>query len=199
MRLADRLRGGNPRRLGEADRIAAEVAASRPLLGELCDCLRDSDPVVRMRAADALEKVAREHPDWFTDRVEWLLTDVAAIDQPSVRWHLAQVLAEVPLTTPQRRRAIALLRGVLETDSDWIVLTCTMTSVTTLVLADRRPAAWLDAALHRHLQDPRPAVAKRAARQLDRLGQVEAAWPASSTDRAASSRATGTRNGEQDT
>jgi hypothetical protein len=56
------------------------------LLDELFACLGNADDIVRMRAADALEKVCREHPEWLVPYADRLLSDVAGIDQPSVHW-----------------------------------------------------------------------------------------------------------------
>ena len=40
-----------------------------------------------------------------------MLTEVAAIDQQEVRWHVAQLLPRLVLTPPQRTQAITSLRG----------------------------------------------------------------------------------------
>ena len=64
---------------------------------------------------------------------------------------------------------MALLRGMLEEDTDWIVLTCAMTALTDLALAQPPVAPWVVELLQQHAGDPRPAVAKRAVRQLARL------------------------------
>lgn len=172
-RLSDRLAGGSRRSLGEADAVAAEARGSRRLVDELVDCLLVEDELVRMRAADALEKVARDRPEWVAPHVDRLLGEVAEVEQPSVRWHVAQLLAEVPLDPSQRERAVVLLRRMLEEETDWIVLTCAMSAMTDLALAGSAPdtvAPWLVAVLRRHARDPRPAVAKRATRQLARMG-----------------------------
>lgn len=170
MTLRDRLSTGSARSLGEADQVAAEAADSRQLVDELVDCVLDDDELVRMRASDALEKVARTRPEWVGPHAERLLGKVALVDQPSVRWHLAQILAEIPLQPEQRERAVALLRRMLAEETDWIVLTCTMTALTDLCLDDATAKPWLGSLLRQHAGDPRPAVAKRAVVQARRLG-----------------------------
>jgi hypothetical protein len=76
-----------------------------------------------MRAGDALEKVVRQRPDGMAPHLERLLSEVADVTQPSVRWHVAQILGEVRLTDGQRRRAVHVLKNNLESCADWIVLT----------------------------------------------------------------------------
>jgi hypothetical protein len=145
------------------------AASGGPRLAELFECVSHDDEIVRMRASDALEKVARAHPEWLEPYVGRLVTEVAAIDQPSVRWHLAQILAEVPLDTGQRAAAIRLLQGYLRTATDWLVLTHTMTSLTVLARDDADLRGWLIPELRRHRGDRRRAVAKRATAMLTRL------------------------------
>lgn len=174
MGLVERLSGGSARSLGDTEAVVAEVLADPGLVSELLGCVLDADEIVRMRASDALEKVARVRSDPLAPYAERLLTQVAEIDQPSVRWHLAQLLAEVPLDAGQRSRALRLLRWMLAEESDWIVLTCAMSAATDLALASGDVPDWLVPGLDRHRGDPRKAVAKRAARQLARLGVTPA-------------------------
>lgn len=55
----------------------------------------------------------------FVDRI---LGDLGHREQPSVQWHVAQLLAELDLTPSQRRRAVAWLQQrIATTDVDWIV------------------------------------------------------------------------------
>ncbi|MFZ0158214.1 MAG: hypothetical protein WAL50_04215 [Kineosporiaceae bacterium] len=168
--LDQRLRGGDPRSLGQANEIVGEVLSAPDRLAELVECVLGDDPVVRMRASDALEKVARQRPAWVEPFLDRLLGPVSTIEQASVQWHLAQILGEVPLDVPRRRLAVRLLRTFLEHSTDWIVLTSTMESLTTLATGDARLRRWLIPVLQHHLDDRRPAVVKRAARQLARLG-----------------------------
>ncbi len=106
MRFPEALRGGDPRSLGRTGEAVAAVLADDRRFGELFACLGDG--------------VA----PW----VDRLLGDVAAIDQASVQWHLAQILAEIPLDPGQRDRAVAILKANLEQAHDWIVLTATMSA-----------------------------------------------------------------------
>ncbi|MFN8130577.1 MAG: hypothetical protein U0R70_03400 [Solirubrobacteraceae bacterium] len=170
MRFPEALRGGDPRSLGRTGEVVAAVLADDRRFGELFACLGDGDAVVRMRAGDALEKVARERPDLFVPCVDRLLGDVAAIDQDSVQWHLAQILAEIPLDPGQRDRAVAILKANLEQAHDWIVLTTTMSALAQFAADDAALRSWLVPVLRSHLASDRKAVAKRAQKVLGQLG-----------------------------
>ncbi len=129
MGIEERLTGGDPRSLGNTEQVVAETLANADLLPELFECMFSSDEIVRMRAGDAVEKICNQHPDWLQPYIERLLTEVYAIRQPSVQWHLAQMLAEVSLSPEQKPRAIAVLRGNLETMDDWIVTNLSLESL----------------------------------------------------------------------
>jgi len=164
------LAGGDPRSLGRTAEVVDVVLAHPDRLDELFGCLDGPDPVVRMRAADGLEKACRVRPERFTRFVPRLLGEVAAIVQPSVRWHVAQMLGEVPLRPAEAEAARGILRDQLADSTDWIVLTSAMSSLATLAGGD--PALRADAVrrVGSFAADPRPAVAKRAARVLAALG-----------------------------
>jgi len=100
--IHDRLTGGNPRTLHNVDPVVKTVVAEPERLDELIVCVLDSeDEIVRMRAGDALEKVCRAQPLLLQPHVSLLLGDMAQIHQPSVQWHVAQMLGHVRLTSTQ--------------------------------------------------------------------------------------------------
>lgn len=170
MTIAELLSGGDPRTLGRVDEAITLVIDDDTRLEELFGCLFHEDPIVRMRAADGLEKVAAQQPELLEPYVDRLLTEVPEIDQPSVQWHLAQILEEVMLSDEQRRHAVAVLKRVLGSSEDWIVLTATMQTLAGFAVGDEALRAWLIPVLASRLTDSRKAVAKRAGRMLERLG-----------------------------
>jgi hypothetical protein len=104
------LTGGDRRSLGRVDEVIEAVLARPSSFAALFDCLFSADEIVRMRAGDAIEKVARRRPDLLEPYHERLLVDVAAIEQASVQWHLAQILPRLELGPSERRRAIVVLK-----------------------------------------------------------------------------------------
>lgn len=100
------------------------------------------DPVVRMRAADAVEKITRRRPDLLRELEDRVLTQVAAIDQAEVRWHVAQPVPRLALTPLRRVRAITILRGFLADDSR-IVRAFAMQALADLAEHDEQMRAWV--------------------------------------------------------
>jgi hypothetical protein len=169
MAIAEELTGGDPRSLGNADAIAQRVLGNREELDELFACLFADDVTVRMRAGDALEKVGRQRPEWLDPYVDRLLTEVVAIDQPSVQWHLAQILGELSLTADQRTRAIEHLKRNLEHATDWIVLNYTLEVFADFARQDPALRPYFHEQLIRQTSSRHKSVAKRAARLLQEL------------------------------
>lgn len=60
--ILDQLRGGDRRSIGRVPHVVRVVSKNRELTGELIVGLVSDDPIIRMRAADALEKVSKERP-----------------------------------------------------------------------------------------------------------------------------------------
>ena len=105
--IHDLLSGGDPRTLKNVDAVVKTVLAEPEHLDELIQCVLDSDDeIVRMRAADALEKAGRAQPLLLQTHVSLLLGAMSKIDQPSVQWHVAQMLGRVRLTRRQRSHAV---------------------------------------------------------------------------------------------
>jgi hypothetical protein len=94
---ADRQAPGSDRRsIGRSEEVVSEVLADPGQFRLVFDAMLMPDPVVRMRAADAVEKLTRRRPDLLRGLEGHLLTEVAAIDQKEVRWHVAQLLPDLP-------------------------------------------------------------------------------------------------------
>lgn len=115
--------GGHANSLGKTEEVVQQVLADESLLEELYRCMFSQDAWVRMRAADAFEKVCREHSEWierYVDRIQRELYDDA--QQASIKWHIAQIYQQVSLTPKQKKAAIHwLIAQVSTVDVDWIV------------------------------------------------------------------------------
>src|SRR5690606_33184547 len=75
------------------------------------------DPVLRMRAADAVEKASRERPELLAPFKAKLLREVAAVEQQEVRWHLAQILPRLQLDAEEWAIVLAFLEDCLQHQS----------------------------------------------------------------------------------
>jgi len=160
------LSGGNPRSLGHPTEVVRFVLDNPARLDELFDCLFNNDEIVRMRAADALEKICQQNPDWVTPYIDRLLTEVAAIEQPSVQWHLAQMIGELTLSDAQQAKAVDILKHNLEYATDWIVLNYTLEVFAQFARKDDGLKPYFKQQLERHSHSRHKSVAKRASKLL---------------------------------
>lgn len=169
--FAAMLKGGHPNSLGRTEDVVAMVLAEQARLEELFATMDNPDEVVRLRVGDALEKVCRRQPGWFVSHVERILGDLGRIGQPSVQWHVAQMLQHLRdrLTEDQAGRALRLLQQNLASSTDWIVLNVTMDVLTDWAHRDPSLTGWLIPELERLRQDHRNSVATRAAKRVAEL------------------------------
>ncbi len=114
--------GGHSNSLGDAAQVVEHVINHLDRLSELYDCASDDDAWVRMRAIDSFEKVVRTHPQWVKPYIEDILERLTKSAQPSIQWHIAEILAYVELTDAQRSTAVVWLTHRIKTvEVDWIV------------------------------------------------------------------------------
>jgi hypothetical protein len=176
--IADLLSGGDPRTLRNVDEVVGTVLAEPQRLDELISSVLDSpDEVVRMRAGDALEKVCRAQPSLLQPHVSLLLGDLSTIHQPSVEWHVAQMLGEVRLTSAQRRRAARLMNKNCDESADWIVLNCSLETLAILARQDPAIVDDLRRQLGRHEQSSYKSLANRARKLRLEFGPDATAAP----------------------
>jgi hypothetical protein len=129
------LKGGDRRTIGRADQVAAMVCNHPDLFPTLIEGLWSLDPLVRMRAADATEKVTRNHPQMLDPYKKELLGLMAEAEQQELRWHLAAMVPRLTMNRRERQSTIASLNAYLE-DRSSIVKTFALQGLADLVQAD---------------------------------------------------------------
>jgi len=116
------LAGGDRRTIGRVDEVVAHVSNDRKLFAELIAGLWSDNPLIRMRAADAIEKITRKYPKLVQRYKNELLSLMAETQQQGLRWHLAVMIPRIALNERERLTAVSSLIGYLE-DSSSIVKT----------------------------------------------------------------------------
>ncbi len=168
-RLLRKLTGGDRRSVGRANEVVAEVLHTPSLFDVLFDGLKNDDRLVKMRAADALEKVTAKQPEWLKPYKKRLLRLSAAADQQEVRWHMAQMLPRLALTPVERGEAARVLKGYLN-DASSIVRTCALQALAELSDDDGNLREEVVRLLRSATRTGSPAMKSRARRLLERLG-----------------------------
>ncbi|MDW3193733.1 MAG: hypothetical protein R8G66_15285 [Cytophagales bacterium] len=163
-----RLTGGHPNSLGNTLEVVEEVFADHSLFEELFNCYFSDDEVVRLRTSNAVKRVCKAHKQVLIPYIDRLLTEIAAIDQASTQWTLANLfdLLSIDMSKDQLEQAEALLKNNLAHHQDWIVLNNSMETLGKWAKKDPMLKAWLLPHLQRLAGDTRKSVARRADKLL---------------------------------
>lgn len=162
------LEGGDRRSIGRSEQAAAIVSKSPTLFRELIGGLWSADPMVRMRAADAVEKATRKNPELLQPYTGELLGLMVETEQQEVRWHLAAMVPRLQLNTKQRNLASSLLIGYLE-DRSSIVKTFALQGLAELAQVDPSIRAGVIEILCEATRSGTAAMKARARKLLARL------------------------------
>jgi HEAT repeat protein len=170
-RLLERLSGGDRRSIGASDKIVAEVLGNPSLFEDLFQGLFDEDTLIRMRAADAVEKITQRHPDWLTPYKSTLLDDIAASEQQEVRWHVAQMLPKLHLVGREQAIAVRILKRYLKDESS-IVKTFALQALADLSQENSTLRKQVIHLVKNSLRVGTPAMKSRARKILKQFDQI---------------------------
>jgi hypothetical protein len=133
--ILKKLAGGDRRSIGRSNEVVTAVLARPALFRVLVEGLTSEDPVVRMRAADALEKVTVQRPELLRPHRKTLLEVSGQALQQEVRWHMAPLFSRMNLRTRERAVAVDILFDYLR-DKSSIVKTFAMQGLADLAAKD---------------------------------------------------------------
>jgi hypothetical protein len=131
------LEGCDRRSIGRSNEVVALVLKKPMLFDILISGMALDDPLVRMRCADAAEKITVLHPEYLRPHKRTLIEDYSRIEQKEVRWHVAAMLARLPLTAKEQKRVIEILLSYTN-DCSSIVKTMAMQGLADLARRDKR-------------------------------------------------------------
>jgi hypothetical protein len=162
--LSRLLQGADRRSIGKSNQVAARILRNPHGFAELIECLWSDDPIVRMRAADATEKICARRPDLLQPFKAELLGLAEETMQAELRWHLAMMLPRLSLSRAERLRTRRVLQRYMD-DGSSIVKTWAMNGLAELAKGDSGAEAEILDFIERTLRTGTPAMRARA-RQL---------------------------------
>ena len=147
------------------------VLAAPDKLDELFACYQSVDATVRLRTSNALKRIEAERHELLIPYIDTLIDEVAALEQASAQWTLAQLFERLAedLQDEQRTRAIQIMKKNLAGHDDWIVLNASMETLSAWASHDEELKKWLRPHLKRLADDPRKSVAGRARKKIQAL------------------------------
>jgi hypothetical protein len=166
--LACLLERGDRRSIGRSNEVVNSVLEHPDRFRELIACLWSGDAVVRMRAADAAEKVSAQRPELLKPFKAELLGLLIETSEQELRWHLAQMIPRLHLNSAERLRASVTLRGFLN-DHSSIVKTFSMQALANLAWNDARLRFEIRSLIEELVRTGTPAMKARGRKLLKRL------------------------------
>lgn len=166
--ILDQLRGGDRRSVRGVAEVVRRVAEDPDLFGEVFAGITHEDPVVRMRCADAVEKITVDYPDYLEPFRNQLLRLAESARDKEVRWHMAQLIPRLRWNDGERQRAVAILDDYLS-DESRIVKTFAMQALADLVVQDPRLRRFAVARIRALMETGSPAMKSRGRKLLARL------------------------------
>ena len=162
------LAGGDRRSIGRANKVATMVGKEPRLFPQLIAGLWSEETVVRMRAADATEKVTRISTQILDVYKEELLGLLAETTDKELRWHLAVIVPRLALNAKERQRAAAFLQLYLE-DPSSLVKTFALEGLADLSMNDASLRKQVLEILHESARNGTAAMKARSRKLLAHL------------------------------
>jgi hypothetical protein len=168
--LVAMLSGGDRRSTGRADE-AVDLVLGRPeLFSILVEGMGSGDPVLRMRCADAAEKVSTERPDLLLPFARLLIDELSLSTQQEVRWHVAPMLVRLPLAESDAGAVMEILEGYTK-DRSAIVRTEAMQAMADLAEIHRLFLPGTVRRIEALVKDGTPAMRARGRKLLAKLSR----------------------------
>ncbi|WP_371362160.1 hypothetical protein SRRS_33840 [Sporomusa rhizae] len=94
-KIYDKLKGGDLRSIGKAEEVVTDILNDKNLFTEVFNGMLSDDALIRMRSADAIEKVSRLHPEYLQPFKQQIIDEISQIGQQEVQWHIAQMFSRL--------------------------------------------------------------------------------------------------------
>ena len=168
--ILSKLRGGDRRSVGKVGEVVNAVQKKPNLFKDLVTGLFDDDPVVRMRAADAMEKLSRENPQLLQPVKALLIGLAQQTQQQELRWHIAQMIPRLKLTPAETAKVTEIFFEYLK-DKSKIVITFAMQALSELAMREARVPIRVISAIENLTRAGSPAIKSRGKKLLVQLAK----------------------------
>ena len=170
--LIDKLKGGDLRSIGRADEVVSDVQKDQSLFTEVFRGFYHDDPIVRMRSADAVEKITRTNPELLSGFEKAIIKELSQIEQQEVCWHVVLLLPRLSYTKEQENEIIEILMRYLSHKSK-IVNVNAMEALAMLAIKNHMLRRDVKNTIKSKIASGSPAVQARGRKLLKRLGGAE--------------------------
>jgi hypothetical protein len=168
--VLQKLEGGDRRSIGRVSEVVTDVLNDPSLFEVVFNAMLSDDPIIRMRSADAVEKITAKHPEYLQPYKKKLIQQVAKTNQQEVRWHVAQMFSRLELSKDERAVAVKILLDYLNDESK-IVKTFSMQALADFVERDASLRPQVIELLEELTRTGSPAMRSRGRKLLEELNR----------------------------
>jgi len=161
-KIIQKLAQGDMRTIGRSQEVVEEVLNDNSLFHELFEGLSDSNPAVRMRAADALEKVTAQKPELLKPYKSKLVEISKEATQQEVQWHIAQMLGLLKLEDNEAVVVYEILNDYYQTTKSNIVKVMSLEAMCHIAQSDEALKENVEKILIDAIKHSSPSVTARA-------------------------------------
>ena len=168
MSILDKLRGGDLRSIGRSNEVAEDIEKNVSLFETVFRGLYDSDPLIRMRSADVIEKVTRNKPELLSNHTPEVISILTTAEQQEVCWHTAQIAPRLAYSPNEENEIIKALKSYL-THKSKIVRVSALEALTDLAEKNQAITKEVINTIRLHVKTGSPAIQARGRKLLKRL------------------------------
>jgi len=168
MSILDKLRGGDLRSIGRSNEVARDIEKNVSLFETVFRGLYDSDPLIRMRSADVIEKVTRNKPELLSNHTSEVISILTTAKQQEVCWHMAQIAPRLAYSPNEENEIIKALKRYL-THKSKIVRVSAMESLANIAERNRSILNEVIEIIKMQEATGSPAIQARGRKLLKRL------------------------------
>ncbi len=166
--ILTKLVGTDRRSIGKSNEVVAEVIADPSLFKIVFEGMSCTDPVLRMRCADVVEKITIHYPEYLVPYKHQLINEISKINQQEVRWHVAQLFSRLELSNDERNTVLNILSDYLK-DKSKIVKTFSMQALADIAEQDKGLRSSIIKKLEALTEEGSPAMKSRGRKLLSKL------------------------------
>ncbi len=171
--IYDLLTGNDLRSIGKSNEVVSMVIRDPELFGEVFNGIFHEDKVIRARCADAVEKIAKESPEYIQNKKEILLKNLEKFNQKEIIWHVAMVLDYLELTKKEIDKSLNMLYKWLNESDSIIVKVACMQTLANFALKNKLPLKSVRDEIEKQMINGAPAVKARGRYLLKKFGKLK--------------------------
>jgi hypothetical protein len=157
----DLLKGNDLRSIGKSNEVVELVTKDPALFDEVFNGIFHEDKVVCARCADAVEKVAKQFPEYIQSKKSIILKHLNKFEQKEVVWHIALMLGFLKLTESEVGKVMNKLFHWLNTSDSIIVRVSSMQTMAVITTKNKKLLKTVRDEIQKQMINGAPAIKAR--------------------------------------